>query len=234
MRILGLQKTTLLDYPNKLASIIFTGGCNMKCPYCQNAELISPSSQGFPTEISQEEIFSHLKKRQHTLEGLVISGGECTLQKVLEEFCKKVRELNLDIKIDTNGTNPKLLQNLVEKNLVQYVAMDIKNSKEKYNLTVGMENFDLTPVEESVTFLLENSVDYEFRTTVVSPFHTEEDFHSIGGWIQGAKAYYIQPFQESDHVPSKELSTPSNEELLRYKEIMTTYVQNTNIRGIDL
>ena len=187
MRIFGLQKTTLLDYPGKLASIIFTGGCNMNCPYCHNSELIHPHTDAL---ISEEELFAHLKKRKNTLEGLVISGGECTLQKDLMEFCHKVRSLGYSIKLDTNGTDPQTLRMLVQKDLVQYVAMDIKNSKEKYPLTVGLKSFDLRPLEESVAFLLEGHVDYEFRTTVVSEFFTKEDFHKIGQWISGADAYY--------------------------------------------
>ena len=231
MRIFGLQKTTLLDYPGKLASIIFTGGCNMNCPYCHNSELIHPITTA---PFSEEEILAHLKKRASTLEGLVISGGECTLQKDLFDFCHKVRSLGYDIKLDTNGTAPKTLRMLAGRDLVQYVAMDIKNSKEKYPLTVGCDSFDLRPVEESVSFLMEQHVDYEFRTTLVSGFHEEEDFYSIGKWIEGADAYFLQPFKDSEQVLTKGLSSPGDLELLRYKEIMSAYVKQAEIRGLDL
>ncbi|MCR4674326.1 MAG: anaerobic ribonucleoside-triphosphate reductase activating protein [Lachnospiraceae bacterium] len=230
MKILGLQKTTLLDYPGKLASIIFTGGCNMKCPYCHNSELIS----GIGEEISEEEIFTHLKKRAHTLEGLVITGGECTLQTDLFEFCQKVHNLGLEIKLDTNGTAPNTLKKIVEHELVQYVAVDIKNSKDKYPSTVGFKDYNIKGIEESVSFLLEEHVPYEFRTTVVSEYHTEEDFYKIGEWIRGAKAYYIQPFKDSEQVLQKDLHTPADATLLRYKEIMSSYVKKAEIRGLDL
>ncbi|MCR5547045.1 MAG: anaerobic ribonucleoside-triphosphate reductase activating protein [Lachnospiraceae bacterium] len=231
MKIFGLQKTTLLDYPGRIASIIFTGGCNMKCPYCHNSELITGIGG---EEISEEEVFKHLKKRGHTLEGLVITGGECTLQKDLFEFCKKVRDLGFDIKLDTNGTSSKTLISLVENDLIQYVAVDIKNCKEKYPATVGFLDYNIKEIEECVSYLLEDHLPYEFRTTVVSEFHTEDDFHKMGEWIQGAKAYYIQPFKDGETVLKKGLHTPSKEQLLRYRDIMSTYVTKAEIRGLDL
>ena len=231
MRIFGLQKTTLLDYPGKLASVVFTGGCNMNCPYCHNSELIRGP---FGDLVSEEEVFAHLKKRQSTLEGLVITGGECTLQPDLLDFCKKVRSFGYDIKLDTNGTSPDTLSTLVEEGLIQYVAMDIKNSKGKYSATVGVSNFDLSGIEKSVDYLLENHVDYEFRTTVVDEFHEERDIEEIGKWIAGAKAYYLQAFRQGENVFDKSLHTPSDEKMLKFKEIASKYISNTEIRGLDL
>lgn len=231
MRIFGLQKTTLLDYPGKLASIIFTGGCNMNCPYCHNSELIHPTKT---PPLQEEEVLNHLKKRQHTLEGLVISGGECTLQKDLIAFCEKVCNLGYDIKLDTNGTSPGLLKELVANDLIRYVAMDIKNSKKKYAATVGCPSFDIAPIEESVSFLRNSSIDYEFRTTVVAQFHEKEDFESMGRWLEHGKAFYIQPFKDCPQVLQKGLLPPKDEELLQYKEIMSHYIEKVEIRGLDL
>ena len=231
MQIFGLQKTTLLDYPGKLSSIVFTGGCNMNCPFCHNSELITLPKTG---RISEEEVLSHLQKRRSTLEGLVITGGECTLQKDLVDFCKKVKEMDYLIKIDTNGTLPGRIKELVAHHLIDYVAMDIKNSKEKYALTCGQNSIDLIKIQESIDYLMENHVDYEFRTTVVSNYHSQEDMEKIGKWICGAKALYLQAFKDCDTVMTKNLSAPTKEELLSYQSILLKYINTVEIRGIDL
>jgi pyruvate formate lyase activating enzyme len=231
MQIFGLQKTTLLDYPGKLASIIFTGGCNMNCPFCHNSELITLPKNG---KISEEEVFSHLRKRRSTLEGVVITGGECTLQKDLKDFCKKVKDLGYLIKVDTNGTNPAVIASLVSMGLIDYVAMDIKNTKEKYATTCGWDSVDLNKIQESIDYLMENHVDYEFRTTVIPEYHTPEDMKKIGAWIKGAKALYLQSFKQSDAVFDKTLTEPTKETLLSYQRILLSYINHVEIRGVNI
>ena len=231
MQIFGLQKTSLLDYPGKLASVIFTGGCNMNCPFCHNSELITLPKSG---RISEEEGLSHLIKRRFTLEGVVITGGECTLQKDLKEFCKKVKELGYLIKIDTNGTNPGVIKALVSEKLIDYVAMDIKNSKEKYPATCGWNAVDLQKIQETINYLMENHIDYEFRTTVIPEFHTPEDMENIGDWIKGAKSLYLQAFKKSDAVPDQSLTEPTKNHMLSYQSILLNYIDKVEIRGIDV
>ena len=231
MQIFGLQKTTLLDYPGKLASVIFTGGCNMNCPFCHNSELITLPKTG---KLSEEEVFSHLQKRRSTLEGVVITGGECTLQKDLKDFCKKVKDLGYLIKIDTNGTNPAVIRSLVSEGLIDYVAMDIKNTKEKYGLTCGWNAIDLDKIQESIDYLMEDHVDYEFRTTVIPAYHTQEDMTKVGEWLSKAKALYLQAFKQSDAVPDKTLTEPTKETLLSYQSILRNYVDKVEIRGMDV
>ncbi len=231
MQIFGMQKTPLLDYPGKLASVIFTGGCNMNCPFCHNSELITLPKTG---KISEEEVLSHLRKRSSTLDGVVITGGECTLQKDLKDFCKKVKDLGYLIKIDTNGTNPDVIASLVSEGLTDYVAMDIKNSKEKYTAICGWDFVDLNKIQESIDYLMANHVDYEFRTTVIPEFHTPEDIKNIGTWIKGAKALYLQSFKLSDAVTDKTLTEPTKETLLSYQDILSNYVKKVEIRGVDV
>ncbi|MCR4797005.1 MAG: anaerobic ribonucleoside-triphosphate reductase activating protein [Lachnospiraceae bacterium] len=236
MKILGLQKTTLLDYPGKIASIVFTAGCNFRCPYCQNSELIT--GEGCEI-IPEEDVLSHLKKRAATLEGVVITGGECTLQPDLYEFCQKVKALDLSVKLDTNGRDSALVKKLIDDGLVDYVAMDIKNCKEKYAETAGIhacQDADkmLSEVYATAEFLMQGKTDYEFRTTVVEEFFEDEDLHRIGRWIKGAKAYYLQPYRDSENVLVKGFHTPKDEDMRRYRDIMQSYVENTQIRGLDL
>ncbi len=231
MLILGLQKTTLLDYPGKVASTIFTGGCNFKCPYCHNRDLVMP-----PADVlaySKDEIFDHLNKKKKILDGVCITGGEPTLHKDLPDFISEIKDLGLLVKLDTNGTNPQMLKSLVNDGLLDYVAMDIKHSKAKYNSIANMINFDLSAIEESVSFLKENSVEYEFRTTIMKECHTEDDIIEIGKWINGASAYYLQSYRESEQVINPIFSPHSPETLKHFVEILKPFVPNTFLRGID-
>ncbi|CBK75597.1 anaerobic ribonucleoside-triphosphate reductase activating protein [Butyrivibrio fibrisolvens 16/4] len=231
MLILGLQKTTLLDYPGKVASTIFTGGCNFKCPYCHNRDLVMP-----PADVlaySKDEIFDHLNKKKKILDGVCITGGEPTLHKDLPDFISEIKDLGLLVKLDTNGTNPQMLKSLVNDGLLDYVAMDIKHSKAKYNSIANMIKFDLSAIEESVSFLKENSVEYEFRTTIMKECHTEDDIIEIGKWISGAYAYYLQSYRESEQVINPIFSPHSPETLKHFVEILKPFVPNTFLRGID-
>ena len=239
MLILGFQKTTLLDYPGRLASIVFTGGCNLRCPYCQNSEIAFDIDTAENPAFSEEEIFSHLKKRRGMIEGVVITGGEPTLQKDLVPFIQKVRSLGLLVKLDTNGTNPALLMELLREGLLDYVAMDIKQSIENYPLACGLFDEDFVSLSdsimESVSILLSCGIEYEFRTTVVKELFKETDLKGIASMIRGAKNYYLQGFRESPGVPKGScFSAPTPEELSEYEQIMKSLLPGTQValRGI--
>ncbi len=232
MRIVGLMKTTLLDYPGKVASTIFTGGCNFRCPYCHNGDLVLNHTTMEP--YSEEEIFSHLNKRKNILNGVCITGGEPTLQSELPEFIRKVKTLNLLVKLDTNGTNPAMLSSLLNEGLLDYVAMDIKHCKSKYNDVACMNPLDLQSIEDSVEILKNSSINYEFRTTVTRELHKMEDFQEIGKWIEGSKAYYLQPYKESEQVISKIFTTYSAAEFDEIVNILNNYnIGNIKVRALD-
>lgn len=232
MRIVGLMKTTLLDYPGKVASTIFTGGCNFRCPYCHNGDLVLNHTTMEP--YSEEEIFSHLNKRKNTLNGVCITGGEPTLQSELPGFIRKVKTLNLLVKLDTNGTNPAMLRSLLEEGLLDYVAMDIKHCRSKYNDVACMNPLNLQSIEESVDILKNCNIDYEFRTTVTRELHKMEDFEEIGKWIEGSKAYYLQPYKESEQVISKIFTTYSAAEFDEIVNILNNYnIGNIKVRALD-
>lgn len=208
MLIAGLSKTTLLDYPGCVAATVFTGGCNFRCPFCHNGGLVlAPLEQEL---YSEEEIFAFLQKRKNILKGVCITGGEPALHADLPEFIEKVKNLGYRVKLDTNGYAPDMLKKLLERDLLDYVAMDVKNSPEKYALTAGMADvrsstkagqiFDLDKICRSITLLKESSVMYEFRTTVVKEFHTKEDLLKIAGWIKGCPHYYLQQYQENENM----------------------------------
>lgn len=230
MQIHGFNKLTLLDYPGHLAATIFLGSCNMRCPFCQNASLVTnPSSQPI---IPVKEILEVLSKRKNVLEGVCISGGEPTLSNDLPEFIKEIKALGFKVKLDTNGTNPAMIKALVQEQLIDFIAMDIKNSREKYALTSGTSNIDMKPIEESVSYLLSSPVDYEFRTTIVKELHTEEDMLSIGEWIKGANAYYLQSYKDSGDILAPGLSDHSKETLTHFVTLLTPYVKSVSLRGV--
>lgn len=232
MRIVGLMKTTLLDYPGKVASTVFTGGCNFRCPYCHNGDLVLNHAD--MEEYTHDEIFAHLNKRKGTLGGVAITGGEPTLQQDLPEFIAEVKNMGLDVKLDTNGTNPGMLKSLLDDNLLDYVAMDIKHSKKRYNEVACMKNFDIAPIEESVELLKNSDIDYEFRTTVAKELIGIEDFKDIGEWIRGAKAYYLQPYKESEQVITKGYSIYTSAEFDDIIAILSDYdIGNVSLRAMD-
>lgn len=230
MYINGFQKLTILDYPGKVACIVFTPGCNFRCPFCHNAALVTHIDKD--TYIDEEEVLSYLKKRQGILDGVVITGGEPLLQDGIEEFIGKIKDLGYAIKLDTNGSFPEKLISLVENGLVDYVAMDIKNSKAKYMATIGVNNIDMASIEKSVDFLLQNKVDYEFRTTIVDGFHTVDDIQDIVVWIKGAHKYFLQNFVDSGDLIEAGLSPVSVDMLKEMKKKATEFVPCVEIRGI--
>lgn len=231
MKIYGLNKTTLLDYPGKVASTIFIGGCNFRCPFCHNSSLISPG-QAVPA-IPQEDVLSFLKKRRHILEGVCITGGEPTLHKELPDLLKKIKELGLSIKIDTNGSNPTFLKQLAKDGLIDKVAMDIKSSPENYHILIGLSSFELSAIRESIAFLMEGNIEYEFRTTAVKELHSEKDFIQIGKWLAGAASYYLQAYRDSEEVLQPGYSSFSTEELQHFRSILLHTIPLVEIRGID-
>lgn len=231
MHIYGLQKLSLLDYPGKLSCIVFFGGCDFRCPFCHNFPLATKQMDAL---MEEEKLLSFLQSRQGRLEGVVISGGEPLLQKELPVLLKSIRALGYPIKLDTNGTHPDRLAALLEEGLVDYVAMDIKNSPAKYAYTAGVNKVELSCIDKSIQLLIKGSVDYEFRTTVAEPLHKLADFEAMGQWIKGAKKYYIQPFTNRDTVPDKTLSTPSQTALSTYLETVKKYVPKAYIRGVDM
>ena len=226
----GFQKLTLLDFPGKVACTLFTIGCNFACPFCHNSFLVEQNGH---QSIDEEEILSYLKKRQGVLEGVCISGGEPLLHNELEDFIVKVKELGYKVKLDTNGSFPDKLIKLVKKGLVDYVAMDIKNSREQYAKTVGLPDFDLAPIEKSIQLLKESGIDYEFRTTVVREFHTAGDIRSIGIWCQGAPRYFLQNFVDSGNLIGKDLHPVEPLELQAFAEAVRPYFKDVCLRGVD-
>lgn len=230
MNFFGIQKLTLLDYPGKVACTVFTGGCNFRCPFCHNASLVL--RPGECEAISDEDVLKFLKKRQGVLDGICITGGEPLMQPGLEEFIKQVKTLGYFVKLDTNGSYPEKLEKLLASGTVDYVAMDIKNSKEKYAVTVGIEDYDLAPIENSIRILMSCGVDYEFRTTLVREFHTEDDVHLIGEWILGARAYYLQNYKDSGDIIKGGLSGFEREDLERFLQRAKENVISAELREI--
>lgn len=230
MKICGLQKLTLLDYPGKTACTVFIGGCNFQCPFCQNSELIHP--QFFPAEISSEDFIHFLQKRRNVLDGVCITGGEPLLHPETESLIRNIKALGYAVKIDTNGSFPKRLKRLSADGLIDYVAMDIKNSPARYAETAGVPCLDMTQIFESVDFLLSGQLPYEFRTTVVREFHTQKEFIEIGKWIQGARNYFLQAFVNSKYVLCSALHGYSSQELSAFAAVLQPWIPHTQIRGI--
>ena len=230
MKIHGLQKMTLLDYPGRVACTVFLGGCDFRCPFCHNYELVDGSA---PVVMEDGELFAFLEKRRGLLDGVAITGGEPCLRPDLPELMRRIRALGYAVKLDTNGTHPALLAAILEEGLADYVAMDVKNRPEKYARTVGLQALDLAPVRESVRLLMDGPADYEFRTTVVDELHEAADFEAIGQWIAGAKRYFLQAFADRDSVPFGNLHAPSAEKLAEYLAIARRYVPDAQLRGVD-
>ena len=222
----GFQKLTVLDYPEHVACIVFTRGCNFRCPFCHNAGLVEKYNEETHTD---EEILSYLKKRQGILDGVCVTGGEPLMHLELEEFLVKVKGLGYDVKLDTNGSYPERLKSFLEKGLIDYVAMDIKNDFPKYSETSGTE-VPLNNIEESINILMSGKVDYEFRTTVVKEFHTPSDIEKIAERICGAKKYFIQNFVDSGNVIGKGLTPVDNETISIMVESAKKYVPSSASR----
>ncbi|MCI8281495.1 MAG: anaerobic ribonucleoside-triphosphate reductase activating protein [Lachnospiraceae bacterium] len=231
MNIQGLQKTTLLDYPKHVAATIFFGGCNFRCPFCHNGNLVlSPNTTPV---YGPDDVLTFLEKRKGILDGVCITGGEPTLQTELVPFLSEIKKLGLSIKLDTNGYQPQILKELCQNGLVDYVAMDIKGTPEKYAKICGLSNMDVSRIVDSAAFLLGGSVAYEFRTTVTREFHQKEDFAAIASWLAGADAYYLQSYQFSPQVISPRFSAYTIKELTSFQNLLFRTISHVEIRGTD-
>lgn len=227
MTIKGLQKVTLLDYPGRVACTIFTGGCNFRCPFCQNSSLVIQSDNHY---LPEEEVLEFLKTRQNKLEAVCISGGEPLVQKDILEFIKKIKELGFLVKLDTNGSFPEKLNELLKENLLDYVAMDIKNIMEKYSETSGVKT-DTLKIQKSIEMLKNSSIDHEFRTTVVKDFHTKEDMWKLAR-LANPSPLYFQQFRDSNSVIRKGLQAYTDLEMKELVEEISKSFKNVSLRGI--
>lgn len=262
MKISGLQKTTLLDYPGHVAATIFLGGCNFRCPFCHNYNLVENENNGDDTSsltkvqekyYSEDEILAFLNKRADVLDGVCITGGEPTINVELYPFIKKIKEIKpnnkdaLLVKLDTNGTNPEVIKTLIREELIDYIAMDIKASPEMYMQAIGYgENCDvshsrvsfskndlLDRIQESINTIITSQTDYEFRTTIIKQYHDEESVKKIGMMIKGAKKHYLQSFVDSEYVKDHTLTAYDKQKLDKFRDIMAGYVDEAYIRGVD-
>ena len=231
MLLKGLQKLTLLDYPGKIACTVFAGGCNFRCPFCHNASLVIGERLRESATLPEEEFFDFLNKRRGRLEGVCVSGGEPTLSPDILPFLYNIKQLGYLVKLDTNGYRPEILKKAVGEGLVDYVAMDIKSSRESYGNAVGIENFDVSPISESVEFLMGGGVEFEFRTTLVRELHRDAEILSIGEWIAGAPRYFLQTFVDSGDLISSQFSGYDKNETEYLLKLLKTTVPNAQIRG---
>lgn len=253
MQIYGFNKTTLLDYPEHIAATVFTGGCNFRCPFCHNSGLVLAVEK--QQLVSETEVFEHLQKRSGILDGLCITGGEPTLQSDLLQFIDRVKELGYLVKLDTNGYRPDVLEQLLGLGMLDYVAMDIKASKEKYAFAAGVQELDLARIEQSVYLLKNSGIPYEFRTTVVKGIHEIKEFEEIGSWLSGCRAYYLQAYRESENVLAMQEVTGWDEamqeaagqirlakngfgsftieEMQQMAELARKYITKVELRGMD-
>ena len=242
MKICGFQKTTLLDYPQHVAATVFTGGCNFRCPFCHNAGLAManiklPDSNVDDNVFPEEEVFAHLKKRRNILDGVCITGGEPTLQPDLEEFIGRIRALGYKVKLDSNGYCPDILRKLLERGLLDYIAMDVKASKANYARAAGLDGgtgFSIERIEDSVALIKGSGIAYEFRTTAVKGLHTVEEFDDIARWLEGSEAYFIQSYKaDGDILQGDGLGSFTTDELRRMRELASKYISHVELRGVE-
>ena len=233
MKIVGIQKLTLLDYPGRVACTVFLNGCNFRCPYCHNAELLGDAEP----VMSVEGLLAFLQKRRGILDGVCITGGEPTLHPELPELLRSIRALGFAVKLDTNGYRPEVLGALLGEGLLDYVAMDLKNGPQAYAQTVGLPAVDLERVGESIRLLLDSGTEFELRTTVVHPLHSAETLTSMANWLlevtrsRGVPRLFVQPFVDRETVPVAGLSTPSGEELEQFLGILSDCAERVEVRG---
>ena len=229
MKIHGLQKMTLLDYPSKIAATVFLGGCDFKCPFCHNFEIVDGSMAPI---MDDTELFSFLQKRKGLLDGVVITGGEPCIYSDLPILISKIKDMGFLVKLDTNGNHPEVVETLLADKAIDYIAMDIKNSPAKYSMTIGLQNINSDNISKSISLIMNSGVPYEFRTTVVHEYHEASDFEEIGKWIEGAAAYYLQQFTVRDTVPDKRLTAPTESDMKNFLKTVQKYVPKAEVRGV--
>lgn len=225
----GWEKLSLVDFDNNVTTALFSGGCNLRCPFCHNSLLVLHPNEG--EKIPWDTILEYLDKRKGILDAVAITGGEPTLMPDLVDKMKDIKERGYKIKLDSNGTNPKVLKDLVSFELVDYIAMDIKNSLGKYGVTSGSPMMDTSKIEESISFLIEGNVDYEFRTTLIDEFHTENDMVRIGEMLKGAKRLYLQHYIDSENCIHRGFHEVSKEKAISFREILKNYISDVELRG---
>lgn len=231
MRFAGIQKLTLLDYPGKTACTLFTQGCGFRCPFCHNSSLL-PAAAPAAMTLPDEEILSFLARRKGILEGVCVSGGEPLMNEELPDFLRRVREMGFFIKLDTNGSYPQRLRALVDEGLIDYAAMDVKNSPVRYAQTCGLKTMDLGPVCESVSFLKNGALPFEFRTTVVYEYHDDQAMAAIGEWLKGNEPYFLQGFVDSGDVLKKGLHACAKEQMEHFVSLLKPALPNCALRGV--
>ena len=227
MDFVGIDKFSLLDYEDKVSCVLFCKPCNFRCPFCHNGTTVLEAE----TTIPFDDILDYLRGRKGLIDAVVVSGGEPTLMPDLKEKIIQLNELGFLIKLDTNGTNPEIVKDLCENNLVDYVAMDIKNSLDKYSLTTGVKNPLTDKVQETIKYLMNSNVDYEFRTTLIDEFHDIEDMKLMADLLKGAKRLYLQKFVERDSCIQKGLHEVSKEKAEEFASVLRTTIQNVSLRG---
>ena len=230
MNIQGFQKMTLLDFPGNVAATVFTGGCNFRCPFCHNASIVLEKD---PSLFDEKDVLDYLTMRAKMLDGVCITGGEPLLNRDISVFIKKIKDLGLKVKLDTNGSFPDVLENLIDEGLIDYAAVDIKNSKEKYNTTIGAPNFSLDKIDKTIALLKQGKIDYEFRTTVVKEFHDLEDMEKIGMWLKGDCKYFIQSFKDSGDLICDGLHAHDKNILHEMLSTVKKHLPNAQLRGIE-
>jgi pyruvate formate lyase activating enzyme len=227
----GWEKLSLVDYDDKIATTLFMAGCDFRCPFCHNSSLVvNPSAA---PAIPWSDIMDYLSRRRAVLDAVCITGGEPTLMNDLFDKMRDIKKFGYAIKLDTNGSNPQILKAAVEEGLVDYVAMDIKNSPEKYAITIGTTTFSMAKIKESASFLIKGKIPYEFRTTIIEEYHNEKDFEEIGVWLEGAKRYYLQRYIDSENCISHGLHMVSKEKALIFKAILSKSIEKVSLRGYD-
>ena len=228
MKLSGIQKLTLLDFPGKVACTLFTPGCNFRCPFCHNASLVFSCVQN----ITEEEVLSFLKKRVGILDGVCVTGGEPLLQKDIANLLREIKALGFLVKLDTNGAFPQRLEPLLKEQLVDYVAMDIKASRRNYHTAIGLATVDLDSIERSVELLKTSGIDHEFRTTTVKGIHSAKDFEDIAQWLAGEEKYFIQQYTPSDDMIGEPFAQFTKDELEDFAAIVRQTVKTVSLRGI--
>lgn len=228
MKIGGMMNLTLLDYPDKVACTVFTTGCNLRCPFCHNNTLVHGNDG---RQIAANEVLSFLKKRRNVLEGVCLTGGEPLIQSGVEEFLREVKAMGYAVKLDTNGAYPDRLKALIDAGLIDYVAMDVKNSRERYFETAGC-NVDIGAIEQSVELLKGGATDYEFRTTVTGNYHDEQSIEAMAKWLQGDSKYYLQKFVNSGDLIDASTSGCDEDTMRKYLQIVRNYLPNAELRGM--
>ena len=226
MKISGLQKLSLVDFDGHMAATIFVSGCNFACPFCHNSRLVNGQEEIIP----RSEVIEYLEKRKNMLDAVCISGGEPTLYKDLPDLVREIKSMGYLIKLDTNGTNPAMIRELYQENLIDYIAMDIKNSYEKYSLTAG-KCVDLDNIKKSIKYIMSCGIDYEFRTTLIREFHNFEDIKDIAKIIKSAPKYFLQKFEDSGECIESGLNPIPKDEVLEYQKYLEKYIKNVSLRG---